>query len=100
MNVVSVVLLPARAAVATAETVIAVGVLASNSGPLRRPGGYAERLTAVLDEDGPIERVFDAIDDAARRPQWSKDVTRAELLGPGDDHGLAKLLDAPLLVRS
>ena len=62
--------------------------------------------------DAPIERVFDAIDDAARWPQWWKGVTRAELLEPGAHdgvgrvvmrqgaEGLARLLDAPLLVRS
>jgi uncharacterized protein YndB with AHSA1/START domain len=41
--------------------------------------------------DAPIERVFDAIDDAARWPQWWKGVTRAELLEPGDEDGVGRL---------
>jgi len=41
--------------------------------------------------DAPIERVFDAIDDAARWPQWWKGVRRAELVEPGDQRGLGRL---------
>jgi len=41
--------------------------------------------------DAPIERVFDAIDDAARWPQWWKGVTGAELLAPGADDGVGGL---------
>jgi uncharacterized protein YndB with AHSA1/START domain len=41
--------------------------------------------------DAPIERVFDAIDDAARWPQWWKGVTRAELLEPGAEDGVGRL---------
>jgi hypothetical protein len=41
--------------------------------------------------DAPIERVFDAIDDAARWPQWWNGVTRAELLEPGAEDGVGRL---------
>jgi uncharacterized protein YndB with AHSA1/START domain len=41
--------------------------------------------------DAPIERVFEAIDDAARWPQWWKGVTRADLLDPGDEDGVGRL---------
>ena len=41
--------------------------------------------------DAPIERVFDAIDDASCWPQWWKGVTRAELLAPGADDGIGRL---------
>ena len=34
---------------------------------------------------------LDAIDDAARWPQWWKGVTRAELLEPGADDGVGRL---------
>jgi len=33
--------------------------------------------------DAPIDRVFAAIDDAARWPQWWRGVSQAELLEPG-----------------
>ena len=41
--------------------------------------------------DAPIERVFDAIDDAARWPEWWKGVSRAELLEPGAEDGVGRL---------
>jgi len=41
--------------------------------------------------DAPIDRVFAAIDDAARWPQWWKGVTRAELLEPGAEDGVGRL---------
>ena len=41
--------------------------------------------------DAPIERVFEAIDDAASWPQWWKGVRRADLIEPGDEHGLGRL---------
>lgn len=41
--------------------------------------------------DAPIERVFEAIDDAAAWPRWWKGVTRAELVEPGDGRGIGRL---------
>ncbi|MDP9294195.1 MAG: SRPBCC family protein [Actinomycetota bacterium] len=41
--------------------------------------------------DAPIERVFDALEDAASWPQWWKGVKRADLLEPGDEDGVGRL---------
>jgi Polyketide cyclase / dehydrase and lipid transport len=41
--------------------------------------------------DAPIERVFDAIDDAASWPRWWKGVTRADLVEEGDADGVGRL---------
>src|SRR4051794_8853315 len=57
MNVLSIALLPARAAMASAEVAVAAVGFVSASGPLRRPGGYGERLEVLLAEDGAIEQL-------------------------------------------
>ena len=41
--------------------------------------------------DAPIERVFDAIDDAAAWPRWWRGVRRTEPLEPGDEAGVRRL---------
>ena len=41
--------------------------------------------------DAPIERVFEAIDDAAAWPQWWRGVKRTELLEQGDEDGVGRL---------
>ena len=41
--------------------------------------------------DAPIERVFEAIDDAAAWPQWWRGVERTELLEQGDEDGIGRL---------
>jgi uncharacterized protein YndB with AHSA1/START domain len=41
--------------------------------------------------DAPIERVFEAIDDAAAWPRWWKGVTRADLVEEGDEDGVGRL---------
>jgi hypothetical protein len=41
--------------------------------------------------EAPIDRVFDAIDDAARWPEWWRGVTRADMLETGDDQGVGRL---------
>ena len=48
MNVLSLALLPARVAMAGAEVAVAAAGFVSPSGPLRRPGGYSERLEILL----------------------------------------------------
>ena len=41
--------------------------------------------------DAPIERVFEAIDNAAGWPRWWKGVTRADLIEDGDADGVGRL---------
>lgn len=41
--------------------------------------------------DAPIERVFTAIEDCARWPEWWKGVREAELLEEGDEDGVGRL---------
>jgi hypothetical protein len=40
--------------------------------------------------EAPVERVFDAIDDAAAWPSWWKGVQRTELLEEGDEDGIGR----------
>jgi uncharacterized protein YndB with AHSA1/START domain len=55
----------------------------------QRMSEYAFVTTWCL--DAPIGRVFDAIDDAARWPQWWKGVRAAELLEEGGEGGVGRL---------
>jgi len=41
--------------------------------------------------DAPIDRVFSAIEDSARWPEWWPGVTSAELLEDGDESGVGRL---------
>jgi hypothetical protein len=41
--------------------------------------------------DAPIERVFEAIDDPGRWPEWWEGVRDAELLEPGGEDGVGRL---------
>ena len=41
--------------------------------------------------DAPIERVFEAIDDAAAWPQWWKGVKRTDLVAPGDERRIGRV---------
>jgi hypothetical protein len=41
--------------------------------------------------DAAIERVFEALDDAARWPEWWRGVKRADLLEQGDEDGVGRL---------
>ena len=41
--------------------------------------------------DAPIDRVFSAIEDSARWPEWWKGVQTAELLEEGDENGVGRL---------
>jgi uncharacterized protein YndB with AHSA1/START domain len=43
--------------------------------------------------DGPVEPVFDAINDTATWPQWWRGVRRAELLEEGNADGVGRLWD-------
>jgi hypothetical protein len=57
MGVRSIALMPARAVLATAELVVAARDLTHPEGPLRREGGYAERIDVLLAEEGAIAQL-------------------------------------------
>lgn len=52
-------------------------------------GRYEFVSTWVL--DAPIDRVFDAIEDSARWPEWWEYVRTAELLEQGNESGVGRL---------
>ena len=56
-------LLPWRVGVAATRTTLALGVLASPEGPLRRPGGYADLLLRVIGERGYAQQLTDLLTD-------------------------------------
>ncbi|MBM7510142.1 hypothetical protein JOE61_003956 [Nocardioides salarius] len=56
-------LLPWRVSVAATRTTLALGVLASPDGPLRRPGGYADLLLRVIGERGYAQQLTDLLTD-------------------------------------
>ena len=56
-----------------------------------RSASYSFVTTWCL--DAPIERVFEAIDDAAAWPSWWKGVVRTELIEPGDDNKIGRVWD-------
>ncbi len=51
--------------------------------------GY--RFVTTWGLDAPIDRVFAAIDDAARWPQWWEGVLRCQLVEAGDEDGVGNL---------
>jgi hypothetical protein len=57
MGLLSLALLPARAVVGGAELLVATGRVVAPGGPARRPGGYAERLSALLADGGAVEQL-------------------------------------------
>ena len=48
-------------------------------------------FTTVWELDAPIERVWDAILEVERWPEWWKGVERVELLEPGAKNGVGKI---------
>lgn len=55
--------LPLRVGVAATQVTLALGELVAPDGPVRRDGGYAERLMAVIGEGGYVERVARTLTD-------------------------------------
>lgn len=55
--------LPVRLTVAAAETTLALGQLVAPEGPVRRPGGYAERVMLLIGEGGLVERLSTTLSD-------------------------------------
>ncbi len=55
--------MPVRLSVAAAQTTLAFGRLVEPDGPVRREGGYAERVMVVIGEGGLIERLAERLSD-------------------------------------
>lgn len=79
--------LPARTAVAAAEIVLATRDVLATDGPVRRPGGYGERLDVLLAEGGAVEAL-------ARLADPDGPLARIEQLAQltGDDRPLGRAL--------
>src|SRR5512145_768208 len=63
MALIQLVTLPLRVGVAATQVTLALGELVAPDGPVRREGGYAERLMAVIGEGGHVERLARTITD-------------------------------------
>jgi len=59
MNVFELMALPVRLTATTVEVSLAASRFVASDGPLRRPGGYAERLEDLLAEDGVVARLLE-----------------------------------------
>ncbi len=55
--------LPVRLTVAATQTTLGLGQLMAPDGPIRRPGGYAERIVLIIGEDGLVERLSAVLSD-------------------------------------
>lgn len=55
--------LPSRLATAAVATTLALGELVAPEGPVRRRGGYAERVMLLIGEDGLVERLNRSVSD-------------------------------------
>lgn len=65
MALMDLVTLPLRLGVAATQVTLTLGELVAPDGPVRRDGGYAERLRAVIGEGGHVERVARVLTDPA-----------------------------------
>jgi hypothetical protein len=65
MAFLDVVTLPVRVGLAATRVTLALGELVAADGPVRRPGGYAERLMNVIGEDGYADRLDRALSERA-----------------------------------
>ena len=63
MALVDLVMLPVRVSVAATQVTLGLGELVRPDGPVRRPGGYADRLMVVIGEGGLAERVTAVLTD-------------------------------------
>ncbi|MGZ4428316.1 MAG: hypothetical protein ACXVEV_09745 [Nocardioidaceae bacterium] len=63
MAILDLVALPVRVTVAATRATLGLGRLAAPDGPVRREGGYAERLTLIIGEGGLIERLAAVLSD-------------------------------------
>lgn len=81
MGLLSIATLPARAAIAGAELVVATGRLAVTDGRVRRPGGYKERIRVLLSPGGAIEQLGRLGDPAG--PEVGEPLTRLAERLPG-----------------
>lgn len=63
MGVLDLVTLPVRVTVAATHATLGVGRLAAPDGPIRRRGGYAERVMLIIGEGGWVERLAVTLSD-------------------------------------
>ncbi len=57
MALMDLVTMPLRVGAAATQVTLTLGELVAPEGPVRREGGYAERLMAVIGEGGPLDRL-------------------------------------------
>jgi len=65
MAILDILTLPVRVGVAATHVTLSLGELVAPDGPVRRQGGYAERLTLVIGEGGYVERLARTLADPA-----------------------------------
>jgi hypothetical protein len=63
LNLRALVTLPARLAVSATEVTLGLGRLVAPEGPVRRRGGYAERVMLIIGEGGLVDRLTVALGD-------------------------------------
>lgn len=63
MALMDLVTMPLRVGAAATQVTLTLGELVAPEGPVRREGGYAERLMAVIGEGGHVERVARVLSD-------------------------------------
>ncbi len=80
MGLLSIATLPARTAIAGAELIIATSRMAARDGPIRRTGGYEERIRVLLATGGAVEQL-------GRLGDPDGPLARIEELGPLDRSG-------------
>lgn len=67
MALIDLVTLPFRLGFAAPQVTLMLGELLGAAGPVRRRGGYAERLIALIGEGGYVERSARTLTDLAGR---------------------------------
>ncbi|QWC85548.1 hypothetical protein KLP28_01845 [Nocardioidaceae bacterium] len=74
-------LMPLRVGRAVGDVTLALGALAAPEGPIRRPGGYADRTMLVIGRGGLLEQLTQVVTDANGPMRLAN--TIADVLAPG-----------------